>query len=147
MADGLLKGLEGGSVKAIVEKVDVPEGQEGAGSGRIVDLGVARERSQVVASVKAKLGLEHRESPPGGSKKGANVFCEQFRSPGQLVELSRFARSPSALAAVRSSLASCGPTAHLRMQARESSKTSRQICTSPASSATSVLPLLRSLSR
>ena len=43
MADGLLRGLEGGSVKAIVEKLDVPEGQGGAGSGRIVDLGVDRK--------------------------------------------------------------------------------------------------------
>lgn len=61
MAKGLVHANRGkGEVKAIVEKDDVPRGQEGAGSGRLVHFGDGMTREAVVSAVKEILGLKYR---------------------------------------------------------------------------------------
>lgn len=65
MGQGLLKATGGkGGCRAIEVKENVPAGQEGAGSGRIVDLGEGLSRDQVVAAVKETLGLQYSEYAP-----------------------------------------------------------------------------------
>lgn len=65
MGEGLLKASRSkggkGSCQAITVKEDAPEGQEGAGSGRLVDLGEELTKLEVVAAVKETLGRDWSE--------------------------------------------------------------------------------------
>lgn len=59
----MVKAVKGGVMTAIEEKKDPPAGHEGAGSGRIVELGEdGLNRQSVVNAVKGVLGLQYRES-------------------------------------------------------------------------------------
>lgn len=64
-SEGMIRPGTGKGLRAITEAKNVPDGQEGAGGGRIVDFleggGRKLSRSEVVQAVKDRLNLKHRE--------------------------------------------------------------------------------------
>lgn len=63
--DGMTRPGQGNGVRALSEVKNPPEGHEGCGGGRIVDLlegdtGRKLSRDEAVQAVKARLGLKYR---------------------------------------------------------------------------------------
>ncbi|GAA5917498.1 hypothetical protein JCM5296_001678 [Sporobolomyces johnsonii] len=80
--DGMIQPGRGKGLRALSEATDAPEGHEGAGGGRIVDLvqgaGRTLTRAEVVEAVKARLGLKHLQaaySPTGASQIRTIAIC------------------------------------------------------------------------
>ncbi|CEQ41732.1 SPOSA6832_03498, partial [Sporobolomyces salmonicolor] len=80
--DGMIRPGQGKGIRALSEAKDAPEGHEGAGGGRVVDLvegaGRTLARDEVVQAVKARLGLKHLQaaySPTGASQIRTIAIC------------------------------------------------------------------------
>ncbi|GAA5905651.1 hypothetical protein JCM8208_005795 [Rhodotorula glutinis] len=80
--EGMVRPGEGKGVKALTEVKNAPEGHEGCGGGRIVDLveGAGRKlsRDETVKAVKARLNLKHLQaawSPTGSDDISTVAIC------------------------------------------------------------------------
>jgi putative NIF3 family GTP cyclohydrolase 1 type 2 len=87
MGEGLLKASRSaggkGSCKAITVKEDAPGGQEGAGSGRLVDLGEELTKAEIVAAVKETLGRDWSECSSFLSLVFGADINSQFKPPSR----------------------------------------------------------------
>ncbi|GAA6060875.1 hypothetical protein JCM10212_000158 [Sporobolomyces blumeae] len=80
--DGMARPGQGKGVKALTESQSAPEGHEGCGGGRIVDLeqagGRKLSKDETIKAVKARLGLEHLQaawSATGASEVRTVAIC------------------------------------------------------------------------